>query len=107
VKVLALLFLITACGCAHQQQLSGRQPQATAQIQTWIPIGTPVSDARRILEMHGFRFVSAADGTKPLEFSYMSPESIWDPIVVEGHAYLSVNDGKIAAVQILVSLTGP
>src|SRR4051812_8864835 len=53
-KILALAFVLAVAGCTHDERLPEQPAAATAQIRSWIPVGTSLPDARRILEQHHF-----------------------------------------------------
>jgi hypothetical protein len=106
-KVLVIILLFVVCGCAHQEPLSGEQAKATSQVQRWVPVGTPVADAMRIMERHGFTCMVVDHGATYLDCDYRSSGSMSNPVLVCGHASFPVTDGKVSAVQVSTYLKGP
>ena len=106
-RVIALIFISIASGCAHREQLSGVQAEAISQVQRWVPIGTPVGEAIRIMERHGFACMLTDHGATYLDCDYQSSGSISKSVLVCGRASFSVMDGKVSAVQMKTYLKGP
>jgi hypothetical protein len=52
ILILAALFI---CGCTHSPPLSYDEKEAEAQVEKWVPVGTPLVDAQRIMELHRFK----------------------------------------------------
>jgi hypothetical protein len=53
-KILALAIVLAVGGCAHPEKLSEQPAQAAAQIRSWVPVGTSLADAQRMMEQHHF-----------------------------------------------------
>jgi hypothetical protein len=106
-KMLALVLLFAACGCAHRELLSENQVKAISQVQRWVPAGTPVADAQRIMEQHGFSCLPVTNRESSLDCDYRSTRSLWNPVLVCGHASFRLTDGKVSAVQVNTYLMGP
>lgn len=106
-RVFVIILLFAVSGCAHRELLSGEQAEATSQVQRWVPVGTPVADAIRIMERHGFTCMVVDHGTTYLECDYRSSGSISNPVLVCGHASFPVTDGKVLAAQVRTYLKGP
>lgn len=53
-KSLALVAMVALAGCARHEKLSDQPAKAAAQIQVWVPLGTSVGDAQRVMEQHDF-----------------------------------------------------
>jgi hypothetical protein len=106
-KAFALIFLFAVCGCAHRELLSGDQREAISQVQRWVPVGTEVADAIRSMEQHEFTCMVVDHGGTYLDCDYRSKGTLADPVLVIGHASLTVTDGKISEVQVRTYLKGP
>jgi hypothetical protein len=106
-KAFAIFLLLAASGCAHRELLSGNQTEAISQVQRWVPVGTPVADARRIMERHGFVCMVDDHGATYLDCEYRSKGSIWNPVLVCGHASFPVMDGNVSHVHVSTYLKGP
>jgi len=103
----AIILLFIVSGCAHRELLSGEQAEATSQVQRWVPVDTPVAEAMRIMERHGFTCMVTDHGATHLDCDYRSSGSIWNPVLVCGRASFPVVDGKVSAVQVRTYLKGP
>ena|SRR5437773_2514547 len=105
-KILALVVVIAITGCAHDQKLSEQPAQAASQIQRWVAVGTPLADARHIMEQHHFTCELKddhlyCDGRVPT--AYLVSRS--SPIVYRSwQVALVIVDGKVSAVH--ASTTG-
>jgi hypothetical protein len=106
-RVFVIILLFAVIGCAHRELLSDKQVEATSQVQRWVPVGTPVVDAQRIMEQHGFSCAPFTNGASSLDCSYRSSGSIWNPVLVCGQATFPVTDGKVSAAQVRTYLKGP
>lgn len=109
VKVLALILLCMVSGCANHERLSVRQSDATTQVRRWVPKGTPLADARRIMEHHGFSCSVVTNGPSRLDCYYRSSGSFWSEGMVQvcGHASFPVVDGRVSAADVTTYLKGP
>jgi hypothetical protein len=106
-KGFALILLLIVSGCAHRELLSGNHAEAIYQVQSWVPVGTSVADAIRLMERHGFTCMVVEHGGTYLDCDYRSKGSIWNPVLVCGHASFSVTDGKVSEMQMSTYLKGP
>lgn len=106
-RAFAIILLLAASSCAHQELLSGNQTEATSQIQRWAPAGTEVADAMRIMEQHGFVCLVDNHGDTYLDCEYRSKGTIFNPVLVCGHVSFTVTDGKVSAAQVTTYLKGP
>jgi hypothetical protein len=108
-KYFALAVIIALCGCAHNQtregELSDKPEEASAQIESWVPIGTSQTEAKRIMEQHHFTcYLTNADS---LFFDYRLPNSNFTPTVYQmWMATLFLKDGKVSAVGVNTGLKG-
>ena len=106
-RVFFIVLLFVVSGCAHRELLSGDQAEATSQVQRWVPAGTPVADAMRTMDQHGFICMVVDHGATYLDCDYRSKGSISNPVLVYGHASFLVADGKVSAAQVKTYLKGP
>ncbi len=106
-RIFALILALSGSGCAHRELLSREQSEATAQVRCWVQAGISVADARHIMEQHGFTCSPITNDMSSLECDYRSSGSIWDMVLVCGHASFSVEDGKVRAAQVSTYLKGP
>ena len=83
-KAFALILLLAASSCAHKELLSANQAEATSQVQRWVPIGTPVADAIRIMEQHEFTTMVVDHGGTYPDCEYRSKGSMLNPVLVCG-----------------------
>jgi hypothetical protein len=106
-KLLPLILLCAASGCVHQEPLSGNRSEALSQVRRWVPVGTPVEEACRIMRRHGFSV--ASNGLSRLDFEYRSSGSFWSEGMVQtcGHASAEIADGKVISVDVGTYLKGP
>ena len=106
-KILPLILLWAASGCAHHEPLSGNRSEALSQVRGWVPVGTPVEEACRIMRRHGFSV--ASNGLSRLDFAYRSSGSFWSEGMVQtcGHASAEIADGKVISVDVGTYLKGP
>jgi hypothetical protein len=106
-KSFAIILLLAAGGCAHEELPSGNQTEAFSQVQRWVPVGTPVADAMRIMERHGFVCVVDDHGATYLDCEYRSKGSIRNPVLVCAHASFAVTNGSVSAAEVTTFLKGP
>ena len=105
-RVFVIILLFVVSGCAHRELLSGEQPEVPSLVQRWVPVGTPVADAIRIMEQHGFTCMVVDHGATYLDCDYRSKGAISNPVLVCVHASFPVADGKVSAVQVRTYLKG-
>jgi hypothetical protein len=114
-RILALAFILALAGCAHDEKLSEQPATAVTQIQNWIPVGTSLADAQRIMEQHLFICSTMTNSSfgdlKAADFLYCDrrdSDSRVTPIVTRRwQVALVVADGKISAVRVATGLIGP
>jgi hypothetical protein len=107
-KGFALILLLAISGCAHRELLSGNRADAIRQVQSWVPVGTPVADAIRDMESHGFNTMVVEHGGAYLDCDYRSKGSIGNPVLVCAHVSFSLVDGKVSEMQMSTfGLKGP
>ena len=111
-KILALAIILAASGCARGDKLSEQPAQAAAQIQSWVPVGTPLADARHIMEQHQFKCSvmtnSSFGDLKAADFLYCDhSESAGSPVIRRWQVALVLSDSKIADVRVSTGLVGP
>jgi hypothetical protein len=114
-KILALVFVLAVGGCAHGDRLPGQPAEAVARIQHWVPIGTPLADAQRIMEQHHFtcsvRKNSSWGDLKAANFLYCvrkDTDRRATPVVTRHwQVALILADGKVSALRVNMELAGP
>ena len=115
-KILALAILFTAASCAHRPApLSDKPAQAESQIQSWVPVGTPLADAQRIMQQHNFTCSVSTNSSfgdlHGADFLYCDchfADSGFTPIVYRvWKVALVLGDGKITGVRVSTGLVGP
>lgn len=115
-RTITLIMLLALTGCSHSSPpLSGEPAQAASQIQSWVPVGTPLADARRIMEQHQFTCSVTTNGSfgdsKAADLLYCDrsvADSQVTPIVSRRwQVALVLSDGKISAVRVSTGLIGP
>ena len=106
-RVFAIILLFVVSGCAHRELLSGEQAVAASQVQKWVPLGTPVADAIRIMEQHGFTCVVVDHGATSFDCDYRRSDGFWSMTAVCAKASFQVTDAKVAAVLVNTHLESP
>jgi len=113
-KIIPLLTLLAFCGCAHTEKLSDQPAQAASQIERWVPIGTPLTQAQRVMEQHHFTCSVMTNSTfgdlKGIDFlycDYREANSQLVPVVYQvWQVALVLADGKISSVRVSTGLKG-
>ena len=113
-KILTLAIILAVGGCAHSDKLSEQPAQAASQIQSWVPVGTALSDAQRIMEQHQFKCSmitnSGFQDLKATDFLYCdrsdSDNQITPIVIKRWQVALVCHDGKISAVRVNTRLIG-
>ena len=114
-KILATAVVFALAGCSHDEKISEQQSKAEAQIQHWVPIGTPASDAQHIMEQHHFTCSVMTNSNfgevKAGDFLHCDNSTADDqvsPIVKRRcQAALVLNDGTVSAIHVNTGLVGP
>lgn len=114
-KILALAVVLALTGCAQDDELSQQPTQAEAQIRRWVPIGTSLADAQRIMEQHHFHCSMMTNSTfgdfKAAAFLYcdrrVSNTQVGASVLRRWQAALVLVDGKISVVRVTTGSTGP
>src|SRR5271170_7804652 len=107
-KFLALALILAVVGCASDEPLSTDPDQATTQIQSWVPLGTTLADARQIMQDRQFAcwvMPSAKPGDPNAQ-----PSLYCDKVIVDSDAISSVthrwqvtikfDKGKVSEVHV-------
>lgn len=105
VPFFALLF--ATAGCATSDPLPADVGEAKKVLAGIAPSGTPVAEAKRRLEQHGFkcRAVPAA-GRQPARLSSYVAGSGW-PVKRQWAISFEVTDGKVGEPSVHTDLLGP
>jgi hypothetical protein len=114
-KTLALALVLVVAGCARNERLPEQSTVATSKIRGWIPVGTSLADARRIMEHHHFTCSimtnSSFGDLKATNFLYCDrrdSDSRITPIVVRRwQVVLVLSNGSVSDVRVSTGLTGP
>ena len=61
-RLLPFIFVLAVAGCS-KTSLSTQATEATAQVQRWVPVGTPLADALRGMEQRGFACSVVTNGS--------------------------------------------
>ena len=69
----------------------------------WVPVGTPVADAQRIMEKHGFTVYT--NDVNFFRCSYEGPASNW--VETTGLASFAFKDGNVSTQQVSIYFKGP
>jgi len=114
-KRLTIITLVAISGCSRQQQqpspipdtfdnLDAWQAHATEQIKSWVPLGTPATNAQKIMEEHSFTTIS---NSPSFVECYSRSMSLNDPVEQNIEAWFYLNDGKVSGERVFTSLKGP
>ena|SRR5688500_6878309 len=110
-RLVVVAFLIGGlAGCSRGARLSTQPAEAAAQIQGWIAAGSGASDAKRIMEQHGFTcsFVTnGAFGTlRGIDYVYCD-RSEGGIAQKRWQVGLVLVAGNVSEVQVTTGLVGP
>ena len=104
------ILLVAVVGCSQGERLSAQPAEATAEVQRWVPIGTQVSQARRIMQQHGFSCSLVTNGAfadlRGVDYLYCDrresgiTQHRWQ-------AALVLVRGKVSAVHVTTGVVGP
>jgi hypothetical protein len=97
--------------CSPDQPLSPRPDQAAAQIQSWVPIGTSLVEARRIMGQHQFTCAvmknSRFADLKDIDFLYCDRHSPGGTLLVRRwQVALILSNDQISEVRVTSDLVG-
>jgi hypothetical protein len=109
-RFLLFIVLVALVSCSRADRLSTRPDQATAQVQGWIPAGTPITQARRIMEQHGFTCSLVTNrGFADLHAAdYIYCDRRESSITQwRWQAALVFSEGKVSAVRVTTGLASP
>lgn len=110
--VIVLLFAIS--GCARQQpgpipdnfnSLDAWQTHASNEIQSWVPLGTTVTNAQQTMKQH--QFIVYSNSPSFLGCEYRSLSTLRDIVEETIIADFSVTNGKVSSEGVRTYLTGP
>ena len=109
-KFLIFILLITAVGCSRAERLSTQPAEATAQVQRWVPVGTAATEARRVMEQHGFTCSLVTNGTfadlHGIDYVYCDRQE-GGVVQQRWQAALISVEGKVSAVRVETGFVGP
>jgi len=108
--LLAILFLIASAGCSRPERLSDQAAEAMAQVQRWVGLGTPATEARQIMEQRGFACSMVTNGAFGTHrgVDYIFCDRREGTIVKRRwQAALVLVEGRVSEVQVTTGLVGP
>ena len=109
-RYLLLILLAALPSCSRAERLSAEPDEATAQVKRWIPVGTSVAHARRIMEQHGFACSlvtnSAFADLRETDYVYCDRRE-GSMTQRRWQAALVLVDGKVSGVRVTTGLVGP
>jgi hypothetical protein len=109
-RFLPLILFIAFAGCSRAERLSTQPTEATAQVQRWVAVGTSATDARRVMEQHGFTCSFVTNGTfgtlRGVDYVYCDRR---EGSIIQGRwqAALVLVEGKVSGVHVTTGLIGP
>ena len=114
-RILAMASVLAVSGCAHSDNLSDQPAQAASQIQSWVPLGTSLAEAQRIMEQHQFKCSTMTNSSfgnlTSADFLYCdrrdADSQITPTVIRRWQIALVLSDGKVSAVKVNAGLTGP
>jgi len=108
-RFLPLILFVVLAGCSRAERLSS-PAEATAQVQRWVAVGTPATDARQVMEQHGFTCSLVTNGTfgtlRGVDYVYCDrlegsiTKQRWQAAIV-------LVEGKVSAVHVTTGFVGP
>src|SRR4051794_24267338 len=109
-RMLSLVLFFALPGCALEKPLSTEPPEAAAQIQRWVGVGTLAPDAKRVMERHGFTCTlvksGAFDSLRGVDYVYCDRrESAFAQR--RWQAALLLVEGKVSAVHVTTGVVAP
>ncbi|HUA39215.1 MAG TPA: hypothetical protein VMA35_12560 [Candidatus Sulfopaludibacter sp.] len=112
---LTVTVVLVLVGCARSDRLAGQPAQAVAQIQHWVPVGTPLAQAQRIMERHHFACSAKTNSSfgdwKAAGFLYCerrdTDRQVTPMVTRHWQVALILADGKVSAVRVTMELMGP
>ena len=109
-RFLLLIVFIALAGCSLAERLSSQPAEATAQIQRWVAVGTSATDARRIMEQHGFTCTlvtnSAFADLRGVDYLYCDRQE-GSITKQRWQAALVLVEGKVSEVRVTTGFVGP
>ena len=114
-RILACIALLAFGGCAHSEKLSDQPAQALIQIQNWVPVGTPLADARQIMKQHRFSCSEMTNSSfgdlKLADFLYcdyrVADSHVTPVVLTRWQVALVLHAGKVSDVLVTTGLIGP
>jgi hypothetical protein len=114
-RFLPLLCLsLLLSGCAAPPKGSPPLPNdtagASAEIQRWIPLGTPAAQAQATLEQHGFTVKNVPPSSGSATGGYLYATASWPKDVLLQDTWsctLHLTDGKFSSVSVTITMLGP
>ena len=109
--VVALAF----CGCVQNAPpLPEKAPEAKAQVEKWVPVGTSLIDAQHTMEQHGFQCIvtnnGAWDTRRGVDYiscDFAEKSGISTLVLRRWQVALFMENEKVTSVDVKVGFTGP
>jgi hypothetical protein len=110
----AALLLAAGCATADTPPLAENYPVAYLQIQQWVPLGTTVMDAQKIMRAHGFTCTVTrhAQWGSQSDVDYVYCDQIWSAtnsgLIVRRRwqVALFLTDNKVSSMYLATGLLG-
>ena len=109
-----ILLALLLSGCAAPPQGSPPLPNdtgaAAAEIQKWIPLGTPAAQAQTVMQQHGFKVKNIPPPADSSTGGYLYATASWPPgelLQDSWYCTLRLTDGKLSSVSVTVTMLGP
>jgi hypothetical protein len=114
-KIFTLAVMLAASGCSHDDKLSMQSAQAAKQIQSWVQIGTSLTDAQQIMMQHQFTCSvmtnSSFGDLTNADFLFCGrsvPDSKLTPMAIRGwRVALVLSNTTVSGVRVSSDFTGP
>ena len=109
-RFLLLMLFVGLASCSSSERLSTHPAEATTQVQRWVAVGTSATDARRIMEQHGFTCSLIANGTfgtlRGVDYLYCNRH---DGSIIQQRwqVALLLVEGKVSVVHVTTGSVGP
>ena len=106
---------LLVCGCMQSKPpLPGKESDAKAQVENWVPIGTPMADAQRTMEQHGFKCEVRKNGEwgamKGVDFihcDFSEQPGEGTVVLTRWQVALFLENSKVKSEDVVIQFTGP
>jgi hypothetical protein len=108
-RICTVILLVALCGCSRAERLSEQPSKAASQIESWVPLGTSLSDARQIMQQHRFTCSVVTNGSfeelRGADYLYCD-YSASGTVRRRWQAALVLVEGKVSAIRVTTGLIG-